>query len=69
MAIVRKPKNLADYKEGEYSAFCYGCDCELAVMPPARLQGKDDKSLEWVGNHYFYCEACQKSEGRPEVEG
>ena len=69
MSIVRKPKNPTDYKDGEYSAFCDGCDCELAVMPPKRLQWKDDECLEWVGERYFYCKKCQKEEDRPEVEG
>jgi hypothetical protein len=68
MSVVRRPKNPTDYKEGEYSTFCSGCDCELAVTPPDKLRGDDDRVFDWLGSHYFYCKSCQKSEDRPEVE-
>jgi hypothetical protein len=64
---VRSVKNSEDYKAGEYSAFCAGCDCELAVVPPKTLRS-DDAVWDWLDTHYFYCPTCQKSEGRPAVE-
>lgn len=66
MARVRRPRNPMDYKEGEYLTFCSGCDCELAVTPPKK--SGDDAVFSWMDAHFFYCNRCQKSEGRPEIE-
>lgn len=66
-STVREVKSQKDFRDREYSTNCWNCDCELAVLPPARLK-YEDEIWDWLDSHYFYCKRCQKSEGVPEIE-
>ena len=66
MRVVDNPDDWDAYKEFEYSADCKECHVDLAVIPPKRILDKavkmedDDIALDWMGEKWFTCPACQK---------
>jgi hypothetical protein len=60
------------YRENEYSTTCQDCDCQVGVVIPDKIikwaedhDGDDSKIMKYLYEDYvFYCDECQKENGR-----
>ena len=72
-SITDEEADNSDYEDGEWSAQCRECECELAIRPPERIFKLNpidiqDAGTEWIENRWFTCKKCQKEFGYDAVE-
>ena len=72
-SITDEQANNYDYEDGEWSAQCKECGCELAIRPPEHIfwlpsVDINDAGTEWIEDRWFTCEKCQKEFGYDAVE-